>query len=480
MKNLGRKVIFLLLIGIETIYAGVVATVDSTEVVRGDTVTLNLTLVGGDVGRPDLMKICNTPILSTSSQTSIRMVNGDYKKNYTLSYKFAPQKSCKIDAIDVKIDGNIEKSNPIDIVVKEYQKNINDDFELTLKADKKDIYVGEPFHLSLIFKQRNGAEAVDSKFIQPDFKGFWMKGESKPKQYKKGKFTYTIINYHLAPQRAGELKIEPAQMKIATRVKDRNSWGSWVLDVKWKSYFSNSLKIDALALPQGVSLVGDFSIESIVDKREIEKNEAVNVTLKVIGKGNLEDIETFKPTLIGVSVFDEKISIKGDTLTQKIALVADKDFTIEPFELKYFDLKTHSVKTISTKKVDIKVNGIVAKKLVVKREDNKTSNDTKEIVKVVQSSQNREIPTFLLYLTFIGGLIVGVVLTLFKPWNFIKKEKSISLKEPKVLIIKLMPFQDNVEVANLIEQLEKSIYSKENIEIDKKMVKGIMKRYSIS
>jgi len=479
MKNLGSKIVFLLLIGIETIYAGVVATVDSTEIVRGDTVTLNLTLVGSDVGRPDIVKICDTPILSTSSQTSIRMINGDYKKNYILSYQFSPQKSCKIDSIDVKIDGKIEHSNPIDIIVKKYQKNVNDDFELTLKTDKKEIYVGEPFHLSLIFKQRNGAEAVDSKFIQPDFKGFWMKGESKPKQYKKGQFTYTIISYYLAPQRAGKLEIEPAQMKIATRVKDRNSWGSWVLDVKWKSYFSNDLKIDVLALPQGVSLVGDFTIDATVDKREIEKNEAVNVEIQVNGKGNLEDIETFKPKIVGVSVFDEKISINGDKLTQKIALVADKDFTIPSFELKYFDLKTHSVKTISTKKVDIKVNGQISEKLVVKRDINRTQTVVQPAIKVVQSPTSLDISTIFASVIFVFGLIIGIVIGLFKPWSLIKIEKQNSLKDLKFLIIKLMPFQDDIDVSNLLEQLEKNIYSKEKIEIDKKLLKEVLKRYKV-
>ena len=472
MKNLGSKILFLTVIGINSLYASVVATVDATTVVRGDNVTLNLTIEGEDIQRPDIYKICDNPIISTSSQTTIQMVNGDYKKRHTLSYQFTPKKSCTIDSIEVNIDGKVEKTEPISLEVTTYKKDAKDDFELTFKVDKKDMYVGEPFHLTLIFKQRNGAEAVDSKFIQPDFKGFWMKGESKPKRYKKGEFTFTVIDYTIAPQRAGELTIDPAQMKIATRVKDRNSWGSWVLDVKWKSYFSNSLALNVLALPQGVSLVGDFTIKATVDKRKIEKNEAVNVMIEVVGKGNLEDIETFKPSLDGISVFDEKISIQGNRLTQKIALIADKDFTIPPFELKYFDLKTHSVKTIATQEVEIEVTGVVNEKLVVKRDINKT-----ESIQVVKQVAQADTPTFLFYIVFLFGLVIGVVLGLFKPWNFIQREKQLSLKDPKVLLIKLMPFQEDKRVAELIEQLEKNTYSHANIEIDKKLVKELIKKY---
>ncbi|MEA3227951.1 MAG: BatD family protein [Campylobacterota bacterium] len=472
MKNLGSKLLFLFLIGTDILYASVVARVDSKTVVKGDTVTLNLTLTGEDITRPDLYYICGkSEIISTSSQTSIRMINGEYRKNYVLSYQFVPQKSCTIEPIGVEIDGKLDASNPIEITVNAYKKSANDDFELTFTSSAKDVYVGEPFYLNLLFKQKNGAEAVDSKFIQPDFKGFWMKGESKPQQSKKDGFTYTKISYLIAPQREGTLTINPAQMKIATRVKGRNSWGSWVLDVKWKSYFSNKLDIDVKALPQGVSLVGDFKIESIVDKVNIEQNEAVNVTIKVVGKGNIEDIESFKPIISGVSAFDEKIEIKGTTLTQKIAFVADKDFIIPSFSLRYFDLKTKEVKTIFTEEVGVKVNALKRESLTIKRDELKS--DEKEVVTVVENKTE----TFVLFIIFVFGLVIGVVLGILQPWKLLKREKQLSLKDPKVLLIKLMPYKNDKKVSDLIEQLEKNIYSGADIEIDKKLVKELIKEY---
>jgi len=66
-----------------------------------------------------------------------------------------------------------------------------------------------------------------------------------------------------------------------------------------------------------------------------------------------------------------------------------------------------------------------------------------------------------------------------KPWNRFKNEKSSSIKEPKVLLMKLLPYKDNEEVQKIIDILEKSIYSSQKLEYDKKVLKEILKKYEI-
>jgi len=354
MKNLG-KILYIIFLIPHAIYAGVIASVDSKEVALGDMLTYSLDLTGEEISRPNILNLCGDDIISTSSSTSIKIINGDYQKSYVLSYKFMPKKSCKIESIEVEIDGKVEKTKPIDIVVSKAVSSKDAEFSLTLSVNKKEVYVGEPFVLKLLLKQKDGAEAVDSKYIAPSLKGFWVKGESKPTRVKQDGYTITQIMYKMAPQREGKLDITSAQMRIATRASSRDSWGGFIPNIKWKSYFSNELSITSKALPSGVNLVGDFSIEAEVSSKEVNANEAVNITIKVNGDGNLEDIKTFKPYIDGVSVFDEKIEVSNTNLTQKIAFVADGNFTVPSFSIKYFDLKTKSIKTISTKEIDIKV-----------------------------------------------------------------------------------------------------------------------------
>ena len=475
MKNLGKITIFLLLIT-NMLYADVRATVDETNVELGDVVTYSLHLSGGDIKQPQIDTLCGNDVTSTSTQTSINMVNGNYSKTKTFSYEFMPQKSCTIEPIEVEIDGKIQKTNPVEIKVTKSASSVDADFILKLSSSKKEVFVGEPFDVSLILKQRVDAEALDSKFQAPSFKGFWIKAQSQPTKKQDDKYVYTKLSYTLAPQRVGDLNISQAKLQIAKRDHSRDSWGSWIPNVKWKTYFSNTLSIKAKPLPEGVTLVGHFNISATVTKKEVSQNEALNLTLEVLGDGNLEDIKSFKPYIDGVNVFDEKIVVKNHKLTQKMAFVADRDFTIPPFKLRFFNPQTKQIETISTNPIHIKVKNSKVKDepLVVKKESKTEQKDKTVVVKESFSS---------LYgaLLYIFGLVSGIVLMVFKPWNrYQQKEKKVSIKEPRKLLIKLLPFKNDKEVEEIMDILEKNIYHDSDIKVDKKVLKEIFKRYNIN
>ena len=294
MKNLGKIILTLFLIQI-TAFASVTASVDSNVVYNGELVTYRLSMSGNEIEKPVITQICGNDILSTSSQTSIEMINGGYERKYTLSYQFMPQKSCEIAPVEVKVDGKIEKANKVSFTLKKGEQDVNAEFTLSLDTPKKELYVGEPFELTMLLKQKRDAQAVDSKFDAPDFKGFWVKNETKPVRSDDGALITTKVIYTLAAQRDGNLSSTPAQLKIASRVNTRDMWGSFSPNLKWRSYFSNELAVVAKPLPNGATIIGDLKITAVADKTEINQNEAVNVTLEVLGSGNLEDIKSFKP-----------------------------------------------------------------------------------------------------------------------------------------------------------------------------------------
>ncbi len=467
------KLLFLLMLSLSTVYAEVVAKVSPKEVELGEMVIYSLTISGEDITRPNIRRLCDSDVISTSSQTSMQIINGSVNKNYTLSYRFVPQKSCVIDPIEVEVDGKTESSNSVEVKVVPVSAAKDLDFVLKLESSKKELFVGESFDLTLTFKQRSDAEAVDSEFTPPELKGFWIKNESQPKRYQDSKYTITEIVYSLAPQRAGELKIEQAQMRIASRGSRASAWGDWIPTIKWKTYFSNELSFDVKPLPSGVSLVGDFAIEAVADKREIKANEAVNVTINVRGDGNLEDIKSFKPKMDDVAVFDEKIAIEGKTLTQKIAFVAQRDFVIPSFSLRYFDPHAKEVKEVFSKEIKIDVTNEQAKEeLVVKKEEAVATNEAQT------ASVKKEYDTLVLVLIFIVGVAAGIAIMFYKPYfSSAKKAKDGSIKDPKILLTKLLPFKDDREVAKIIEILERNIYSHEKIDVDKKAIKELLKKY---
>ena len=475
MKNLGK--IFFILLGLsQMIFANVTASVDSDHVGFGEMVTYSLSLSGDDIKRPEVYTLCGEDVVSTGSSTSIQIVNGNYQKSYVLSYKFVPTASCSIEPLSVEIAGKTHETQAIDIVVEKIVASKYDDFSLFLSVNKDEVYVGEPFELTLLFRQKKSAQVVDNKFSQPELKGFWVKGKPKQEIIKDQEFIDTKVLYTIAAQREGILQITPAQIGIASRQNVKNYYGGLFPDVKWKTYFSNDLNISVKALPSGVALVGNFSIEAFSDKIKVNPNEVVSVTIKITGNGNLEDIKTFKPYIDGVSVFDEKILIEDNVLTQKITFVADTSFEVPSFSIRAFDSQSKEIKTLTTDAIKISINSSkVSKKeeLIIKKED-KQKEDIEKVV-----LQTTSIDTLWIVAIFLVGLIFGIGLMLLKPLFIYERKNKLNLNDSKMLLIKLMPFKDNTDVREVIDILETNLYKDSTKEIDKKLIKEIIEKYEI-
>ncbi|MDA7818000.1 BatD family protein [Sulfurimonas sp.] len=174
MNKYFTSLILLLTITMTT-HADVRAELDSNSVELGDMVTYSLSVSGENITRPTIQRICDSDVISTASQTSMQVINGAISKSYILSYKFLPQKSCKIDPVEVDINGVKEFSNALDLKVNPVSAAKDKDFILELSSSKKSVYVGEPFEVTLRFKQKQNSQAVDSKFTPPELKGFWVK-----------------------------------------------------------------------------------------------------------------------------------------------------------------------------------------------------------------------------------------------------------------------------------------------------------------
>jgi len=484
MKYLGKIIFLLVLFFTATLYGSVKASVEPNVVYTGEVATYKLTISGEDIVAPRINSICGNHIVATSTHTSITMVNGDFTKNYVYSYDFVPKEDCIVEPVRVEVDGKIEESNSVKVVVRPPSQEKGVKFLLSLESSKERVYVGEPFVLTLTLKQKKDAQVVDSQFVEPDFKGFWLKEKLPATRKEDGAYFITTAKYKLAAQREGNLSIAPAQIRIATRVNTRDMWGSFMPQVKWRSYFSNSVSIEAQPLPNNAKLVGDFTITAVADKTTINPNEAVNVTVTVRGEGNLEDIESFKPYINGVNIFDEKIKIKGNTLTQKLAFVSDRDFTIPSFHLDFYNLKTQQVQRITTKPIQIKVQGAANTaatpntQLHIQKVTNTQESATNTQQEGVSSSN---VNLVWIVVAFVMGMGVGALLMFKQPWQLGKKEKKLNIKDEKVLLMKLMEFKDkDPEVQKIVDILENNIYNGASQKVDKKQLKEILKKYNIS
>ncbi len=476
MKNLGRGIVLLVMVSL-SLHGAIHASLEPDVIYRGESATYKLTMSGKDIQKPKVDDICGNEIIAKSSQTSIESINGHTKKSYILSYEFMPQSSCLISEVATRIDGKEELSNAIKLELKEPSKERNAPFELTLEPSKSTLYVGEPFLLTLTLRQDFKAQVLESQFIAPKFEGFWLKSQTEPSRVQNGSSSITTIVYTLAPQREGNLTIKPAQLKIASRSKSRNSWGVMVPELQWKSYYSNEVHFDTKALPNGAKLIGDFVISLELDKSKIGANEALNATISVSGEGNLEDIQSFKPLINGVSVFEEDRVIVGDRFTQKLAFVADENFTIPAFELVYFDTKTKKVRKIQTQSVDIEVYKDPAATQGVQIQRASQTQEPLERSEVQTHGEGQTL--WWSVATLFLGFVMGVLVMAYYHSGRWRVKKEFIPKDEKLLFMKLLAFRDDPEVAAMLDRLEQNLYTQSKVKIDKKELQSLLKRHKL-
>ena len=352
----------------------------------------------------------------------------------------------------------------------------NATFTFKMQSNKSEAYLGEPVRLTFTFRYPIDIQIAEANFAPPTFHDLWVKpGKNVPNTIKDGFHIYKL-DYVITPQRAGTIEIEPARMDIGIlKTKEKNTLR---FDrVKWKSIFSNALKLKVKPLPDNVQLFGNYTLEAKVDKNSTKANEPVHLTVTVKGSGNVEEIPDFEITSDSAIVYSDKPVIKTHfdegvskgTFTQKFAFVSDRNFSIPALSLTYFDSKSRSVKTIQTEPVHVTVQSDTA------------THAAPHLEKGAQQATGRYQPIdkTLWVLSTIAAFAAGVLLTLL----FRRRKKPVSpeirnieeqikkAKSDKALLQILLPYASkNRKIAQVVTQLEENLYENGSYRVDRRKV----------
>lgn len=193
-----------------------------------------------------------------------------------------------------------------------------------------------------------------------------------------------IASFAAYPLKEGKLVIDPMEVK-ATYIEERRTRPGNIdpfgdEDDLFQQFFRNgaarneslrseTITIEVLPLPVVPSdlnytgAVGDFQVMAAVDRTDLKAHEALSLTLKVEGVGNLSNIETPKiPLPDGFELYEAKSQTKGKAgMGEKIfeyLLIPRKpgDFTLPSIELGFFDPKQNQYVRKSTEAIRIHVN----------------------------------------------------------------------------------------------------------------------------
>ncbi|MCB0401742.1 MAG: protein BatD [Flavobacteriales bacterium] len=345
---------------------------------------------------PDLS---NFRVLSGPNQsTNMSWINGQTSHSITYSYILMAVKEgdFTVGAATATIEGDSYETEPFKISVgkgvkvqqnnndnEAKQANVSDDLYIQATVSKNSVFQGE--HLVATYKLYTRVNISNYEFVKAaDLNGFWSQeidiGQSQWQQEIIGGYRWhvaTIRKIVLFPQRPGNLEIDPLEMKflVQQRVQGngQNMFDQFFGKVENVEYNlkSKPIKINVLPLPENAPLefngaVGSLNMTVETTSNEVKANEAVNIKVKISGKGNINLVET--PALKFPSDFETyDPKVNDNTKTTEGGVSGSKEFdylliprhegtyTIDPVTFSYFNPSSKKYETITSDPITINV-----------------------------------------------------------------------------------------------------------------------------
>lgn len=336
-------------------------------------------------------------LMGPNQSTQMQIINGSVSQtsSYTYVLQAVKEGTFKIGSAEI-IAGNAKVvSNPVTIIVSKNtnksqagssQKQNGDNSNVVAggknvfiraRVDKLNPYQGEG--ISVVYRIYTKVTLLNYSVNKlPSFNGFWSQEISMPQQLEFHSENVEGVAYKVAdikkvilfPQRSGTLSIDPMEGEVIARVQLRRQqqqsndpfsqffndpfFNNNLQDIK-VPLKSESLKINVRDLPGGApqsftGAVGKFAYEVSLDKKETKAHDAVNLKIKITGKGNIRlidspkiefppDFETYDPKE-NVSVNVTTNGVTGSKTFEYLIIPRNPgNFKISVAPFSFFDLE---------------------------------------------------------------------------------------------------------------------------------------------
>lgn len=344
---------------------------------------------------------------SRSQQSSTQIVNGNVTSTSSITFTYILMANTAgeytIGGASIVADGNQMVSNSVKIKVLPQDQNSNggqggssahsssgtsvsdQDLFITATASKTNVFEQEAFVLTYkIYTRESNLQLNNAKL--PDFKGFHSQeiemttnARWTPEHYR-GRNYYTTVyrQFVLFPQQSGKLYIDPAQfqMTIGKPVQSDDPFdaffngGSNVIEIK-RSIATPKIAINVSPLPAGKPAdfsggVGEFTVSSSINSKELKTNDAITIKLVISGTGNLklisnpeikfpEDFEVYDPK-VDNQVRLTREGLTGNRVIEYLAIPRHAGtYKIPGVSFSYFDIRSKSYKTLKTEEYVVNI-----------------------------------------------------------------------------------------------------------------------------
>lgn len=264
------------------------------------------------------------------------------------------------------------------------------DIFITASANRQSVFEGEQVQLTIqIYSMFNSVSLEEIKY--PELKGGWVQDveDAVDTRFRQENINGRHMNVAtlrksiLIPQRSGTLVFDAVTAKVLVQrvLKSGNMWEDFFYGGQVKeeriNLVSPKISFHVLPLPTDnrpenfYNAVGKFDMKAVLDKNEIEANDAISLKVTVSGEGNLMLID--KPHIefpASFEVFDPQISDKYRVTSAGVTgkkifefLIVPRvggDYTFGPVHFSFFDPKQKKFFELKSDTFKIQVKGSTA------------------------------------------------------------------------------------------------------------------------
>jgi uncharacterized membrane protein len=308
------------------------ATASSTKVGEGEQFELSFTYTGSEINAIGNFQAPNFKdflVLSGPNQSSsMQIINGAVSGSRAFTYYLQPRTIGKftIGSATIFIKGQALKSSPLTIeVVKgssnQQAKKEQNDQEVSTKEigenvfiraiiDKNSVYQGEQVTVTYKLFTRLNIQAPQISKL-PSYQGFWSEEIESSNQISFSRENYEGKLFNVAilkraalfPTQTGELSVTPFELKIPVLIQRKRKSNSPFDDFFNDPFLgrtesveytakSNTVKVNVLPLPQTslsqfTGAVGNYTLQTSIDKKKVKQNEPITLKVMLSGEGNI-------------------------------------------------------------------------------------------------------------------------------------------------------------------------------------------------
>jgi len=343
-----------------------------------------------------------------------------------------------------------------------------EDFKHHFTLNNTSPYVKEAVIMTLDLNQTNRDKVLFFHFAlkkSPDYE-FHRLNVKETEEHHTAQVHYEYLIY---PLRSGEIQLHFDLIQKATTEENlAYSFSGDRDNVKGLTTVDTQIELSPLtlkvkALPEGTSLVGDFSLTHSLKKNKAKAYEPLPFQVTIKGSGYPPLLKDLLPKNNHFTLFKEKPIVNAvnnsqgtrSTVIYPMALSHSKSFDLEPIVIKAFNPKTQKSYKLKVPEQHFNISKVDVKSLVDKIDSPKPLESDWSWLTTILTS-------LLSYLVVFGAGYLTAISLKWKKKSTAQtshplKEKIEACKDEKALLQLLMA-ADSKAYASSIEKLEKGLY----------------------